>query len=156
MPHDQTLEAQVRALYHQLLTAWNERDASAMAALYQREGNTVGFDGSQHDGAAALEATMARIFADHQTAAYVGVVREVRFLTPDVALLRAVVGMVPPGARDLNPAANAIQSLIAVREAQGWKIALFHNTPAQLHGRPEAVEALTDELRAIIPEQLRT
>ena len=84
------------------------------------------------------------------TAAYVGKVREVRFLTPAVALLRAVVGMLPHGQTDLNPATNAIQSLVAVKKDGNWRIALFQNTPAQFHGRPEAVEQLTEELRQLL------
>ena len=46
------------------------------------------------------------------TAAYVGKVRDTRFLTPHVAIPRAVLGMVPEGQTDINPASNAIQSLI--------------------------------------------
>jgi hypothetical protein len=38
--------------------------------------------------------------------------------------------------------------MVAVRTADGWRITLLQNTPAQFHGRPEAVEALTTELRA--------
>ena len=46
---------------------------------------------------------------------------------------------------------NAIQTLIAKRGDDGWWIAVFQNTPAQYHGRPEAAEALTSELRALLP-----
>ena len=45
---------------------------------------------------------------------------------------------------------NAIQSLVAVKQGTDWKIALFQNTPAQFHGRPEVAEALTEELRALL------
>jgi uncharacterized protein (TIGR02246 family) len=143
-------EAAVRELYAELLACWNQRDAAAMAALYDKHANVTGFDGSQMNGPAEIEAEIGAVFRDHQTAAYVGKVREVRFLAPDVALLRAVVGMAPPGRTDINPAANAIQSLVATRQADQWRIALFQNTPAQFHGRPELVEALTEELRALL------
>ena len=69
-----------------------------------------------------------------------------RFLSTDIALLRAVVGMVPPGQNDINPVVNAIQSLVAVKDKDIWRIALFQNTPAQFHGRPELAEELTKEL----------
>ena len=71
-----------------------------------------------------------------------------RFLSANVALLRAVVGMVPPGESDLNPSVNAIQSLVAARDGGRWLAALFQNTPAAFHGRPELSESLTAELRA--------
>jgi uncharacterized protein (TIGR02246 family) len=135
-------------LYHELLAAWNARDAEAFAALFARDGSVVGFDGSQVDGAAHIASHLSGIFADHATASYVGIVREVRPLADDVVLLRAVVGMVPPGGTDINPAMNAVQSVVAVGTADDQHIALFQNTPAAWHGRPEAVQALADELRA--------
>ena len=143
-------ETQINALYQQLLDGWNRRNAHDFAALCAEDGNLVGFDGSQINGRAEIESQMGQIFADHQTASYVGKVREVRLLTPEVALLRAVVGMVLPGQSDLNPAVNSIQSLVAVKYAGTWRIALFQNTPAQFHGRPELVQQLTEELRQLL------
>jgi uncharacterized protein (TIGR02246 family) len=145
-----TDEPAIRTLYHQLLAGWNRRQAGELAALFTQDGQQVGFDGSQYNGRAAIEAAIGQIFADHQTARYVGKIKEVRWLTPQVALLRAVVGMVPPGQTDLNPAVNAIQSLVAVKQDGQWRIALFQNTPAQFHGRPELAAALTEELRQLL------
>ncbi len=101
-------ETEVRALYNHLLDSWNKRNAADFAALFKEDGNQVGFDGSQVNGRAEIESHLSGIFADHMTAAYVGKVREVRFLSPEVAILRAVVGMVPHGKTDINPATNAI------------------------------------------------
>jgi uncharacterized protein (TIGR02246 family) len=137
----------VRALYTEILRQWNERNAKGMARLFDQDGHVVGFDGSELDGRAAIESELARIFADHQTARYVGVVRSVRFLSPAVALLRAAAGMIPPGHTDLNPSLNAIQTLIAVKRDVNWQIAVYQNTPAAFHGRPDAAAALTEELR---------
>jgi uncharacterized protein (TIGR02246 family) len=143
-------DAAVSALYNQLLGWWNERQAEQYAALFAEDGSIVGFDGSQVDGRAAIAEHIGGVFRDHQTARYVSIVREVRLLGGDVALLRAVAGMVPPGKTDINPATNAVQSLIAVRQAGAWRIALFQNTPAQFHGRPEDAAALTEELRQLV------
>jgi uncharacterized protein (TIGR02246 family) len=140
----------IRDLYAAMLGAWNRRDAGAYAACFAETGSVVGFDGSQMNGPAEIEATLGQIFKDHVTAIYVAIVREVRPLGTDAALLRAAVGMVPPGASDINPAVNAIQSLVAVRRDGRWQIEHFHNTPAAFHGRPDAVEALTTELRAAL------
>jgi hypothetical protein len=54
--------------------------------------------------------------------------------------------MVPPGKNEINPERNAVQSLIAIKQDGDRKIALFQNTPAQFHGRPELVEGMTKEL----------
>lgn len=77
------------------------------------------------DGSAAIEQHLAPIFADHPTGAFVAIVRGVTLLASDVALLRAIAGMVAPGASDLNPAVNAIQTLVAAKQEDRWRIALF-------------------------------
>lgn len=143
-------ERAIERLYAELLSAWNRGSADDFAALFARDGNTVGFDGSQLDGRDAIRSSLAAIFADHTPAAYVGTVREVRSLAPGAALLRAVAGMVPPGEQDLNENLS-IQSLVAVREGDEWRIALWHNTPAAFDGRPDDRAALADELRALLP-----
>ena len=144
-------ETEIRGLYQSIIDRWNARDAAGFAALFTEEGQCVGFDGSELDGRGEIDASLTAIFADHPTAPYVTSVRWVRVLGADVALLRAVAGMIPPGQSDLNPALNAIQTLVAVRHDEGWAAALLQNTPAAFHGRPDASAALTNELRALVP-----
>jgi uncharacterized protein (TIGR02246 family) len=136
----------IRLLYEQILIAWNQQDAAAMAARFEEDGNIVGFDGSQANSRAAIEDHLRPIFADHPTAAYVAIVREIRMLGRDVGLLRAVVGMIPPNSDDINPAGNTIQTLVAIQNADGWQAALFQSTPAAWHGRPQDSADLTEEL----------
>ncbi len=140
----------VRSLCRQLWDAWNSHDSASFAAAFADDGEVIGFDGSQQIGRASIEATLRQIFADHKPARYVGKIRDIRLLAPDVAMLKAVVGMVPPGAADINPNINAVQMLVATRDGGVWRIASFQNTPAQLHGRPDLVEALNAELRELI------
>jgi uncharacterized protein (TIGR02246 family) len=138
---------EVRRVYRELLDAWNNRSARDMAALFAEDGNIVGFDGSQMNGPAEITTVLGQVFAEHPTPTFVGIVREVRLLDANVVLLRAVAGMVPRGQSDINPAVNAIQSLIVAKNGDQWSIALFQNTPAAFHGRPELSEQLTEELR---------
>ncbi|MDQ2807691.1 MAG: SgcJ/EcaC family oxidoreductase [Chloroflexota bacterium] len=146
-----TDEAVIQALYHTLLAAWNERNAVAFADLFSAAGHVIGFDGSMLNGRTAIEAHLLGIFRDHPTPAYVGKVREVRFLTPAVAVLRAVAGLIPPGQTDLNPTLNAVQTLVASGQDGQWHSELYQNTPAALHGQPEQSAALTAELRQLLP-----
>ena len=97
-----------------------------------------------------IESALGEIFSDHETAAYVAKIREVQLLTAELALLGAVVGMVPAGQDDLVPDKNAVQTLVAKGHPEGWRVVLLQNTPAQYHGRPEAAEALTAELRNLL------
>lgn len=141
-------DALVQRLYHQLLEAWNSRDAVAYAGQFAEQGEVIGFDGSLMAGPAEIATTLRGIFASHMTAPYVSKVRSVRLLAREVAILRAIVGMVPPGQTDLNPAVNALQTLVAVKRDGRWRVQLFQNTPAQFHGRPELVQQMTAELQA--------
>jgi uncharacterized protein (TIGR02246 family) len=147
---DPTAERGVRALYQRILDAWNARDASAMAACFEPDGNMVGFDGSQVDSRAEIERHLKPIFASHPRAAYAAKVREVRCLVPEVCILRAVAGMIPPHSADINPGLNTIHSLVAANHADGWRAGLFQSTPAAWHGRPADSEALTEELRGVV------
>ena len=142
--HDLIIES-----YTALLQAWNTRDAAAFAALFTPDGSVVGFDGSQMNGPAQIASDLAAIFSSHMTASYVAKVREVRVFDAQTALLRAVAGMVPPGSRAINPAVNAVQSLVFVLDANRATIALLQNTPAAFHGRPHLALELTTELAAI-------
>jgi uncharacterized protein (TIGR02246 family) len=146
-------EAVTRVLYQRLLDRWNMTDAAGFAALFAEDGSVVGFDGSQVNGRDEIAKHLGGIFSQHKVAAFIGIVREVRPLSEDVELLRAVAGMVPPGASDIKPETNAVQSLIAVRKDGEWRVALFQNTPAVFHGRPEASAALTEELRRTLKSQ---
>jgi len=137
-----------RALYARLIEAWDKRNARDYALQFASDGVLVGFDGSQVNGQLEVGGHVTEVFTHHQTPRYVTIVRDVRPLANDVTLLRANAGLIPPGKDDIDPALNAIQSMVAVRKSDVWKIALFHNTPAAFHMRPELAKQLTDELRA--------
>lgn len=143
-------EREVVSLYRRLLGGWNRNSAGDMADLFEVDGFIIGFDGSQHVGAANIESQVGSILADHATARYVAKVRDVRLLTPDVAVLRAIAGMVPPGQDDLNPAVNVVQTLVAVKRGGQWRIAVYQNTPAAYHGRPHLRDEMTEELRQVL------
>ncbi len=140
--------------YMKLLAAWNAQDAAAMAALFAEGGAQVGFDGSEAQGPRTIQQQLAPIFRDHPTKRFVHVIREVHQVTDDVALLRAIAGMVPRESLELDESKNVVQSLILRKEGVGWQIVLFQNTPARLDGRPEAVAAMSNELRAAAEHQL--
>ncbi|MCW3091191.1 MAG: SgcJ/EcaC family oxidoreductase [Ferruginibacter sp.] len=86
-------------------------------------------------------------------ASYIGIVREVRPLATTIFLLRAVAGMIPAGGSIINPAVNAIQTMIAQKAGEQFRVALFQNTPAAFHNRPNLVQQLTAELQHAFEEQ---
>jgi uncharacterized protein (TIGR02246 family) len=141
-------QAAARDLYERLIEAWNGHDARAFGEPFAEDGVSIGFDGSQAVGDGVREHLEA-VFGDHLTAPYVARVREVRALGADAVVLRAIAGMVPPEGDAVNPDANALHSLVAERRGEEWRIALFQNTPAQYHGRPELVDRHTAEIEEV-------
>jgi len=141
---------QVYALYRRMLEGWNRRDAGFMAAQFEADGNVIGFDGSQMNGRAEIGAVLQQIFAQHATPPFVHKVTDLRFITPEVALLRAIVGMVPPGKSELEPALNALQTVVAHLRDGVWLLSQLQNTPAALHGRPELLQQMSAELAAVL------
>jgi len=142
-------ENEVRTLYDNLITAWNDHDGRAMAATFAEDGVIIGFDGSVSSGSQAIGSEMANIFADHETGRYAVKVTSVRELGQHAAILRAIAGLVPPGRTAINPETNSHQSVVAEMQHGQWRIVLFQNTPAHFHGRPSLVEEMTRELQAV-------
>lgn len=143
-------ELEVRATYLGLIAGWNKSDAALMTRDLADQAHVIGFDGSPINGRDANEKAMAAIFADHQVARYVPLLREIREVAAGVAVLRAEVGMVPPGTSKIAPDRNAVQTLVAAKHAGRWQIEVFQNTPAAWHGRDADRDALTAELQAAI------
>lgn len=148
------MEQLIKDLYIALLTAWNNQDAVSFAELFYKDGNVIGYDGSPLNGKEAIFDELSQIFAHHSTAKFVYSIREIRELTDKTVLLRAIVGMVPRDTLELMESVNALQSMIAVKKDNEWKIALFQNTPAAFHGRPKEAEKMTEELQTLIPSQI--
>ncbi|QED46177.1 SgcJ/EcaC family oxidoreductase [Cytobacillus dafuensis] len=141
---------EIEALYHQLITAWNNRNAYAMSELFAEGGEMIGFDGSIAASREEIFSHLKPIFENHPTAPFISKVKNVIYLDSRTALLRAIAGMVPIGKTEINPSVNAHQTLVAVKAEEKWQIQLFQNTPAQFHGRPELAEQMTEELSELL------
>jgi uncharacterized protein (TIGR02246 family) len=143
---------ELRLLYLRLLQGWNDRNANLMAECFSSEGIMIGFDGSLAEGSMAVRKHLEPIFADHPTAAFVAIIRSTRRIG-SVGILRADVGMVPPNSTEINPAANARQTLVAGEKDGQWQVELFQNTPAALHWDEEGSKLLSAELNAAFRER---
>lgn len=141
---------EIENLYQTLIAAWNTRDAQVMADQFAEQGVQIGFDGSKVIGQKEILSHLKPIFEQHPTAPFVTKVKDIRLLGIDVAILHAIAGMIPPGKTDIEPKVNALQTLIAVKKEDDWRVELFQNTPAQFHGRPELVEEMTNELQQLL------
>lgn len=142
----------VEFLYQQMISSWDKRDAAEYSQAFSDDATVVGFDGTIYHGRLQIRSELRQIFESHQTPSYVTKIKEMRLLAPGFALLNAIVGMVPPGQKELNRDLNAIQTILAQKEENKWTLVLLQNTPAQFHGRPELGDKMTEELNEILHE----
>ena len=145
-PHD----AQIRGLYAGFVDGWNQRSGAAVSSGFADDGELIGFDGSQTAGRLSIAAEFRKIFGSHRTPLYLALIRSVRPMTTGVAVLHAHAGMIPDGGNDVDPDLLTVHTMVAVDEGGRWRIALLQATPAAWHGRPEARQALADELRGLL------
>lgn len=142
-------ERPVREVYENFLNAWNSYDAAGMAECCADECTFIGFDGTQYFFRKELEQAVALIFKDHQPPRYVHKIREISFVSADVAQIFSIVGMVKNGDSAVSPALNAIQLATLRKKGKEWRIISFQNTPARFDQHPEQVEEMTQELNTL-------
>ena len=122
-------EAAVRALYQQLIDGWNRGSGGDFAAAFTEDGDLVAFDGTHFEGREEIIPFHQELFDKWlKGSRLVGQVRDLRFLSPDVALMHAVGSTVMRGKGEPSPGRDSIQTLVAVRQDGEWRLAAFQNT----------------------------
>src|ERR687897_809299 len=154
--HSQTLpsaadETAIRALYQQLMDGWNAGSGEAFASSFEEDGDLVGFDGTHFKGRQEIALFHQHLFDVFlKGSRLVGKVRNLHFLTSDVAVMHAVGGTVMAGQTHLEPERNSVQTLVAVKRNGKWSLTAFQNTRATYIGRPEETHKLTEELQVLL------
>jgi uncharacterized protein (TIGR02246 family) len=122
-------EAALRALYQQLMDGWNQGSGAAFAAAFTVDGDLVGFDGTHFKGREEITRFHQELFDKWlKGSRLVGQLKDIRLLSPDVALMHAVGGTVMRGKSEPTPERDSIQTLVAVRLEGEWRLAAFQNT----------------------------
>ena len=129
-------EAAVRALYQQMMDAWNHGSGEGFAAPFDDEGDFVAFDGTHLKGRRQIASSHQPLFDKWlKGTRLVGQITRVRFLSPDVALMHATGGTVMRGKSSPSPERDSIQTLVATRQCGDWRLAAFQNTRVRPIGR---------------------
>ena len=122
-------EAAVRDLYRELMEGWNRGSGEAFAAVFTDDGDLVGFDGTHLKGRAEIATCHQELFDKWMKGTrLVGQVKDVRFLSSDVALMHTVGSTVMRGKTEPAPERDSIQTLVATRQSGEWRLAAFQNT----------------------------
>ena len=153
-----TDEAAVRALYQQLMDGWNQGSGDALAAPFTEDADFIAFDGTHYKGRREIAPPHQRLFDTYMRGTRpVGQVTSVRFLSPTVALMIARGSTIMRGKSRPAPERDSIQTLVATRSEETWRLTAFQNTRIRPIGRNvggTVVWLLTDRLwRIFRPKQ---
>ena len=122
-------EELLRALPIEISDAWNAGDGGRLADSFAGHGVLVSSDGAYCDGRSEIDRYLTRLFATHLKGSRFTIkVISVRFPAPDMALMHLEGDFWVAGATEPAPERRAVQSLVAVREAGRWRVALFQAT----------------------------
>jgi uncharacterized protein (TIGR02246 family) len=129
-------EAAVRALYQQMMDAWNKGSGDAYAAVFAEDGDLIGFDETHFRGRREIAPFHQRLFDTYlKGTRLVGQVASIKFLSPEVGLMHAIGGTVMRGKSIPSPERDSIQTLVATKGGGEWHLAAFQNTRLRLIGR---------------------
>jgi uncharacterized protein (TIGR02246 family) len=146
----QTDEAQIRALFEDLLADWGRGDGGAYSSRFTEGADYVAFDGSCIRGRGEIAASHQELFDNWlKGTRLTGCILGIKFPSPDVALVHATGNTVMRGKTKPSPERDSIQTLVAVREGDEWRFAAFHNTRVRPIGSGPAtflIWAFTDRL----------
>ena len=146
----QTDEAQILALFDDLLDDWGKGDGEAYGSRFTGDADYVAFDGTHTTGRQQIATSHQELFDKYlKGTRLTGRVLSIKFVGPDVALVHATGGTMMRGKTEPSPERNSIQTLVAVREETGWRFAAFHNSRVRpIGGSPGGflIWAITDKL----------
>ena len=111
------------------MDGWNSGSGEAFAAVFTEDGDLVAFDGTPFTGREEIAPFHQELFDKWMKGTrLVGKVKDLRFLSPDVAVMHAVGSTVMLGKSEPSPERDSIETLVAVREGGEWRLAAFQNT----------------------------
>lgn len=118
-------EAAVRGLLDQINAAWARGDATEYASFHTADADLVDFRGVHAVGREGIVDLLQPAFDTVLSGTRVEAeLVDLRFLAPEVAIFHTEGEIVPTGD-------HSIQTFVATKEDEGWRIAAFQNTRIQ-------------------------
>jgi uncharacterized protein (TIGR02246 family) len=120
-------EAAIRELLNRQVMGWDAGDPEAYASVFSSDADYVTFLGSHHKGRDAIATSYVPLFRKLLKGSRLDTkVTQLRFLTPDVALIHTEAAVVKGVRR--RSRRNRVNSSIAVRTDGQWLLAASQNT----------------------------
>ena len=129
LPSEEAKEAPIRALYKQIVDAYNRGDAAGASALFTTDGALIAGDATRYVTPPEIERFLSQLHAKlPKGAQFIATVTDVRFASPDIAVLTSEGGWLFPGESAVSDKNQGIHTLVAVRQEGAWRAALFQRT----------------------------
>jgi uncharacterized protein (TIGR02246 family) len=123
-------ETAIRELSARMTEAYNNGDVSGVASNFTPDGHLISGDGTHLHSPAGIEHYLAELRAKlpKGTRFVITAVTDVRFPTPDVAVVTSEDGWLFPGETTSSEKNKGIQSLVAVWREGTWRVVLVERT----------------------------
>jgi uncharacterized protein (TIGR02246 family) len=121
-------ELAVRTLVDGLVAGWNAHDGTAFARQFAVDADFTNVMGLHAKGRDVIARGHDEIFATmFKGTTLTATVEQIRFLRPDVAVASVVLVLRQKDGTPWGAFPRSLASLIAVRDAESWSIAVFRN-----------------------------
>jgi uncharacterized protein (TIGR02246 family) len=122
-------KAAVAGLTQRMVRAWSSHDADAFADLFAVDGTMI-LPGVFRNGREEIRTFMAAAFqAEYKGSHLIGQPLDLRFLTPDVAVLLTEGGVLVPGDIEVSTEGAVRASWLLVKQQGEWQLAGYQNSP---------------------------
>jgi len=121
-------EVAIRALIDRQVKGWDAGDSGSYASVFTPDADYVTFLGGRHKGRDEIATSYAPLLENLLKGSRLRAqITQLRYLAPDVALIQAQA-VVTKRARRWNRGGDRVNTSIAVRTDDGWRLAVSQNT----------------------------
>jgi len=125
-------EKALHDLFQEQQEGWNQGDGQAFAASFTEDADYIVWNGTYLKGRQTIAAAHQQLFdTRYQGSRLEGFIKHIRFLSDDIALLHLHGRPQIPDQAVPAPEQYSIQTLVGIRQADGWRFTSFQNTLIQ-------------------------
>jgi uncharacterized protein (TIGR02246 family) len=125
-------EKALHALFQEMQDGWSRGDGQAFAASFTEDADYIVVNGTYLKGRQAIAAAHQQLFETlFQGSRLEGFMKNIRFLSDDIALVHLHGRPQIPGQAVAAPEQYSIQTMIGIKRADGWRFTAFQNTLIQ-------------------------
>jgi uncharacterized protein (TIGR02246 family) len=144
-------DAQLQALFTRMCRAWTDGDARAYGDCFTSDVDYVSFDGYHERGRDAMVASHDKLFRGVLFgSALVGEVESIRYIGDNVALLHGTASVQVAWRSRLPKRRLTRNTIVAVRDADGWLFTAIHNGRVRPVGVPEPDSVVARVARLLV------